>query len=151
MSNRKLIRPTMADAASRTRDTPSARSLPGGGRAKGLPPDETRAETFYYLKQMATKTPMVVVLSDGEILRGWIEWYDKACVKLNRERGPNLLLMKHSIRYMYKEEEERGSERRARRIKEREQRDPKKGALEKGRGAAAAAAAAATAAGEDEE
>ena len=125
MSNRKLIRPTLDSA--RTRETPMARTVPGSGRKSGAPPAETSAETYYYLKQMGSKTPMVVILTDGEILRGWIEWYDRACVKLNRERGPNLLLMKHSIKYMYKEEEERGPERRARRAKEREARDKDRG------------------------
>ena len=48
---------------------------------------------------------MVVVLLDGEELRGWIEWYDKGAIKLNRHDGPNLLIPKHNIRYMFKEEE----------------------------------------------
>jgi len=121
MSNRKLIRPTLADASSRTRETPSSRNVAITYGRKGAPPEQTNAETFYYLKQMGSKTPMVVLLTDGEILRGWIEWYDKNCVKLNREHGPNLLLMKHSIKYMYKEEEERGSDRRRRREKEKVQ------------------------------
>ena len=54
---------------------------------------------------MAAKTPMVVILTDGEELRGWIEWYDKGALKLNRTSGPNLLIQKHMIRYMFKEEE----------------------------------------------
>jgi sRNA-binding regulator protein Hfq len=96
MSNRKLIRPDMAER----KDLPG-RSL----RRKGSPPEQTNAEEFYYLKQMAAKTPMVVVLTDGEELRGWIEWYDKGAIKLNRHSGPNLLIPKRSIRYMFKEEE----------------------------------------------
>jgi sRNA-binding regulator protein Hfq len=48
---------------------------------------------------------MVVILIDGEELRGWIEWYDKGSIKLNRHQGPNLLIQKHYIRYMFKEEE----------------------------------------------
>ncbi|HWN41415.1 MAG TPA: hypothetical protein VNW71_04305, partial [Thermoanaerobaculia bacterium] len=44
-------------------------------------------------------------LTDGEELRGWIEWYDKGALKLNRHVGPNLLIQKHFIRYMFKEEE----------------------------------------------
>ena len=71
------------------------------------------AEEFYYLKQMAARTPMVVVLTDGEELRGWIEWYDKNALKINRHREPNLLIPKRNIRYMYKEEELRRRRRRA--------------------------------------
>ena len=38
-------------------------------------------------------------------MRGWIEWYDKGAIKLNRHSGPNLLIQKQYIRYMFKEEE----------------------------------------------
>ena len=94
MSQRKLIRP----------DVPEQRTG-RGARRKQVPPEQTNAEEFYYLKQMAAKTPMVVVLTNDEELRGWIEWYDKNALKLNRQNGPNLLVPKHSIRYMFKEEE----------------------------------------------
>jgi sRNA-binding regulator protein Hfq len=80
----------------------------GAGRAvrrKQTPPEQTNAEEFYYLKQMAARTPMVITLTDGTELRGWIEWYDKNALKLNRHGEPNLLLLKHNIRYMFKEEE----------------------------------------------
>ena len=73
---------------------------------KSTPPDQTNAEQFYYSKQMQGKTQMVVVLTDGEQLEGVIEWYDRDCLKLNREGAPNLLLFKHSIKYMYKSEPE---------------------------------------------
>jgi RNA chaperone Hfq len=69
---------------------------------KNTPPEQTNAEQFYYAKQMQGKTHMVVVLTDGEQLEGVIEWYDRECLKLNRENGPNLLLYKHCIKYLYK-------------------------------------------------
>jgi host factor-I protein len=69
---------------------------------KNTPPDQTNAEQFYYSKQMQSKTKMMVVLTDGEQLEGVIEWYDRDCLKLNREEAPNLLLFKHCIKYMYK-------------------------------------------------
>ena len=96
MANRKLIRPDMNELK---------KDLPRTLRRKTTPPEQTNAEEFYYLKQMAAKTPMVVVLQDGEELRGWIEWYDKGAIKLNRHSDPNLLVPKHNIRYMFKEEE----------------------------------------------
>jgi sRNA-binding regulator protein Hfq len=71
---------------------------------KPIPPDQTNAENFYYLKQMQGKTPMVFVLKDGETLHGTIEWYDKTCLKVNRDGDPNLLLYKSNIKYMYKDE-----------------------------------------------
>jgi host factor-I protein len=97
--NRKLIRPNLSDMAERYPTRTFA-------QRKQSPPEQTNAESYYYLKQMAAKTPMVVVLSDGEQLRGWIEWYDKHCIKLNRDRGPNLLIPKTSIKYLFKQDEE---------------------------------------------
>ncbi|MEO1088836.1 MAG: hypothetical protein AAFY88_31800, partial [Acidobacteriota bacterium] len=79
-----------------------------------LAPEQTNAEEFYYLKQMAAKTPMVIVLNNDEELTGWIEWYDKGALKLNRTNGPNLLVLKRNIRYMYKEEEAKRFKRRER-------------------------------------
>jgi len=73
---------------------------------KSTPPDQTNAEQFYYSKQMQSKTRMTVVLTDGEKLDGVIEWYDRDCLKLNRDGAPNLLLFKHCIKYMYKADPE---------------------------------------------
>jgi sRNA-binding regulator protein Hfq len=73
---------------------------------KQSPPEQTNAESFYYLKQMNARTPMVLVLKDGEQLRGVIEWYDRSCLKVNREGAPNLLVLKHAIKYLYKAGEE---------------------------------------------
>ena len=53
---------------------------------------------------MQAKTAMVFVLRDGETLHGVIEWYDKCCLKVNRTDGPNILLYKPAIKYMYKAE-----------------------------------------------
>jgi len=78
---------------------------PGGGR-KGVPLEQTNAENFYYQKQMQSKTPMVIVLRDGEEIHGVIEWYDRNCIKVVREDGgPNLMIYKPAIKYMFKAEE----------------------------------------------
>ncbi len=74
-------------------------------RRKPVPPEQTSAENFYYLKQMQSRTPMVVVLDNGETIHGVIEWYDKNCIKVHRANEPNLLIMKSVIRYIYKESE----------------------------------------------
>jgi sRNA-binding regulator protein Hfq len=79
---------------------------PGGSASKKMPPPETtNAENFYYQKQMQSKTPMVVVLRDGEEVHGTIEWYDKCCLKLMRNGQPNVMIYKPAIKYMYKEGE----------------------------------------------
>lgn len=75
-----------------------------GGR-KRVPVTETNAEIFYYKKQMDSHTPMVIVLQDGEEIEGTIEWYDRSALKINRRSAPNILLLKHNIKYMYKAED----------------------------------------------
>ncbi len=73
---------------------------------KPAPPQEqTHAENYYYLKQMQSKTPMTLVLRDGELLNGIIEWYDKACIKLSRNGGGTVVVYKPCIKYMYKQSE----------------------------------------------
>ena len=93
--NRKLIRPSLTDLKDQVG--------PRQQRKKPVPPEQTNAENFYYVKQMQTKTPMVIVLADGEIIRGVIEWYDKHCIKVHRQSAPNLLIYKPCIKYLYKE------------------------------------------------
>jgi host factor-I protein len=93
--NRKLIRPSLTDL----KEQVASRQQ----RKKPVPPDQTNAENFYYVKQMQSKTPMVIVLSDGEIIRGVIEWYDRQCIKVHRLNEPNLLIYKPCIKYLYKE------------------------------------------------
>jgi host factor-I protein len=73
---------------------------------KLAPPEQTNAENFYYQKQMQSRTQMVIVLQDGEEVHGIIEWYDRNCIKVNREKGePNLMIYKPAIKYMFKEGE----------------------------------------------
>ncbi len=109
---RKLIRSSLSEVR-REHGLPRATSS-----RKSAPLDHTNAEAFYYQKQMQAKTPMVVRLLDGEEIRGWIEWYDKDVLKVNREDAPNLLIQKHAIKYLFKLEDERkflrGRARRAR-------------------------------------
>src|SRR5207237_10333907 len=96
--NRKLIRPSLNEIKEQILPPRRAQA-----QKKPVPPDQTNAENFYYVKQMQGKTPMVFVLRDGETLHGIIEWYDKCCLKVNRTDGPNILLYKPAIKYMYKE------------------------------------------------
>jgi len=114
MVNRKLVRPNLAEIKEKLSTRPVAapdsvaRDSNGSThpRRRVAPPDQTNAEAFYYLKQMNSKTPMVLILDDGQELRGHIEWYDRTCLKVHREDDANLLIFKHSIRYLYKQEDE---------------------------------------------
>jgi host factor-I protein len=100
MSNRKLIRPSLTQLKDQLPAKPPRRRQPSLNQ-------QTNAENFYYVKQIQNRTPMVVVLQDGEMVKGTIDWYDKNSIRLNREAEPNLLLLKHYIKYMYKENEDK--------------------------------------------
>src|ERR1017187_6103872 len=119
-ANRKLIRPALPRADhnhGNHNSNHNANHMPvaerrdrhapgGGGGRKTAPPEQTNAENFYYQKQMQSRTPMVIVLQDGEEVHGFIEWYDKTCIKVIREEGgPNLMIYKPAIKYMFKEDE----------------------------------------------
>jgi host factor-I protein len=109
MVNRKLFRPNLTEVKE---PYPVRASQPNGqpsgpmARKKPAPPEQTHAENFYYVKQMQSRNPVAVVLNDGEVLRGTVEWYDRDCIKLTRYGTPNLLIYKHSIKYLYKDGEE---------------------------------------------
>ena len=98
--NRKLIRPSFNEMKDKM-DTPRKAPPP---QKRPTPPDQTNAENFYYVKQMQAKTPMVITLKDGEVLKGSIEWYDRSCLKVNRDGEPNVLVYKSNIKYMHKDE-----------------------------------------------
>ena len=69
-------------------------------KAKTPPPDDTYQEAAY-LKALGEKqTPVAVKLLDGEVLRGWIEYYDQRMIRLTREGAPNLFIFKHEIMYI---------------------------------------------------
>ena len=114
MSNRKLIRTTLAEVKGKAREVvPQPRERSNGGSHRGSggrddgeigqtprvplrsqslpvrkrtpPPMETNAELFYYKKQIDAHTPMVIVLLDGEEIEGTIEWYDRGALKVNRK------------------------------------------------------------------
>jgi sRNA-binding regulator protein Hfq len=109
IGNRKLIRPSLSDLREQiSKSAPQPHPAPAPHRLpkKSVPPEQTNAENFYYVKQMQSKTPMVLVLQDGERIRGVIEWYDRHCLKIHRAHEPNLLIYKSNIKYLYKAEDE---------------------------------------------
>jgi len=97
--NRRLIRPPLNEIKEQ-----QASKQRNQNQKKAVPPETTNAENFYYVKQMQAKTRMVIVFRDGESITGTIEWYDKNCLKINRDQEPNLLGYKANIKYMYKAE-----------------------------------------------
>ena len=107
--SRKLIRPSLSVPPPRTEPVSERRDrlertdrMPPGGPRRNGAPEQTHAENYYYQKQIQSKTPVVVVMKDGEEVQGFIEWYDRNCIKLNRGAAATLLIYKPSIRYIYK-------------------------------------------------
>ncbi|HEU5403945.1 MAG TPA: Sm ribonucleo-like protein [Terriglobales bacterium] len=69
-------------------------------KGKTPPPEETMQEAAY-LKMLGEKQkPVSIKLRDGEIVRGWVEYYDLHMVRLTREDAPNLFIFKSEILYI---------------------------------------------------
>jgi host factor-I protein len=103
--SRKLIRPPLPQQERTISNVARPEKTAVAGR-KSSPADQTHAEMFYFQKQIQGKTPMTLVLKNGETLVGTIEWYDKNCIKLSRNGRSGLLIYKPAIRYIYKSSEE---------------------------------------------
>ena len=124
--NRKLIRPNLADM--KGKDEEKRQKADAGKRPREKKPHkesanpsnqqtnprkknplqiDTNAEIYYYRKQIEAHTPMTIVLQDGERIEGTIEWYDRDALKIVRKNAPNVLLLRHSIKYMFKSEDEK--------------------------------------------
>lgn len=103
---RKLIRPSLssqnrtAPANGESRPDRSAR-----GAKAPTTPDQTHAETFYYQKQIQSRTTVTILLRTGESVEGILEWYDRDSIRLMRRDSSNLLIYKSAIKYMYKTSE----------------------------------------------
>lgn len=87
-------------------------------RQKKAPPAGETGQEALYLRYLSDKQiPVMVKLSDGEHVSGWIEYFDDRMIRLTREGKPNLFIYKHQIRTIT-EQPRRGedSRRRARGI-----------------------------------
>jgi host factor-I protein len=75
----------------------------GSRKPKNVPPDSTNQEATY-LKYLTDKQrPVSVKLVDGEMVRGWVEYYDRNMIRVTREGKPNLFIFKHQIAYLAEE------------------------------------------------
>jgi host factor-I protein len=74
--------------------------LPLHKKPKNPPPDETLQEVAYLRSLGEKQTPVSIKLQDGEIVKGWIEYYDQNMIRLTREGAPNLFIFKHEILYI---------------------------------------------------
>jgi host factor-I protein len=102
MVNRRMFRPSFGEAKEQSLPPRTQNHGPVPSK-KPAPAEITHAENFYWVKQMQSRTPMLVTLESGEELRGIIEWYDRDCIKLTREGAPNLMIFKRFIKYVAKD------------------------------------------------
>ena len=57
-----------------------------------------------YRKYLAEKQrPVSVKLVDGELIRGWVEYYDRNMIRVTRDGKPNLFIFKNQIAYLAEE------------------------------------------------
>jgi sRNA-binding regulator protein Hfq len=100
--SRKLIRPSLGPQ-NRSSQSYSQDERTGVSRApRAGSPDATHAETFYYQKQIQSRTLICVALRTGETVEGILEWYDKSALRLMRRDQSNLVIYKSAIKYIYK-------------------------------------------------
>ncbi len=69
-------------------------------KGKTPPPEETFEEAAYLRWLGEKQKPITVKLTTGELVRGWIEYYDRNMLRLTREGAPNLFIFKHQIMYI---------------------------------------------------
>ncbi len=76
----------------------SSQNLKKSGKT---PPPEDTFEEVAYLKMLGEKQKTVSIkLMSGEVVRGWIEYYDRNMIRLTRDGAPNLFIFKHEIMFI---------------------------------------------------
>jgi host factor-I protein len=71
--------------------------IPTRRHAKTPPPGETGQEALYLKSLSERQVPVAVKLRGGEIVRGWIEYFDDGMLRLTRDGKPNLFIYKHQV------------------------------------------------------
>jgi host factor-I protein len=67
-------------------------------RRKGPPSNETGQEALYLKSLSDRQVNVAIKLRDGEVVSGWIEYFDDMMLRLTREGRPNLFIYKSQIR-----------------------------------------------------
>lgn len=80
-------------------------------RSKTPPPGETGQEALYLRSLSERQVTVAVKLRDGEVVRGWIEYFDDGMLRLTREGKPNLFIYKHQIQAITEAGKRRGGNR----------------------------------------
>jgi host factor-I protein len=78
-------------------------SDPAAKRGKTPPPESTHEEAAYLKHLVDSQSTVSIKLVDHEVVRGWIEYYDRYMLRLTREGKPNLFIYKNQIAYVAEE------------------------------------------------
>lgn len=76
--------------------------------SKTPPPGETGQEALYLRSLSERQVPVAVKLRGGEIVRGWIEYFDDGMLRLTRDGKPNLFIYKQQIETITEASKRRG-------------------------------------------
>ena len=66
-------------------------------RSRTVPVSESGQEALYLRFLSEKQVPVHVKLRDGEIVTGWIEYFDDHMIRLTRDDKPNLFIYKKQI------------------------------------------------------
>jgi host factor-I protein len=75
-----------------------SRLSPGTKNTQRVPAGQTGQEALYLRFLSEKQVPVSVKLRDGEVVAGWIEYFDDRMIRLTREGKPNLFIYKEQIR-----------------------------------------------------
>jgi host factor-I protein len=92
-------------------------------RQKSPPPGETGQEALYLRFLSEKQVRVAVKLRDGEVVSGWIEYFDDRMIRLTRDGKPNLFIYKNQIRTIT-EVARRGDESRRRNARKPSEKQP---------------------------
>jgi host factor-I protein len=67
-------------------------------RSRTPPPGDTGQESLYLRSLSDRQVNVSVCLRDGEVINGWIEYFDDGMIRITRDGHPNLFIYKHQIR-----------------------------------------------------
>ena len=62
--------------------------------------EQTNAEGQYLANLVRNRTPVLVKLTNGEEISGWIEYYDRSFIRVTRTQQPNAFIYKNQIKYI---------------------------------------------------
>ena len=75
-----------------------SRPSTGTRNTQRIPAGQTGQEALYLRFLSEKQVPVSVKLRDGEVVSGWIEYFDDRMIRLTREGKPNLFIYKEQIR-----------------------------------------------------